>query len=282
MRKSDYLRKKGVSERWQLCVCCLCEKTAVAHLLTALSPHPPCFHSNTLTHTRTTAQWASDTMWYTASAHLRDNPHTTCAKVDSLKTMLRHCSHHNQSAFKDIRLKDRRAAQCTNTAISHLYSQAMYFYQLLKPFPFRHSNNGAQLRETGGLYWYWALLNGRLTSIDCHSRWMERKRKCAFVCVCVRERENERTLGGDSRYLRPTDRHLALHQPSTTRPNGMLRNVTSWHWRYTACVYVAARTARTQCEHEPVKIVSKIRPALWLVFFFSLSLSTHTNINTHQ
>lgn len=53
-----------------------------------------------------------------------------------------------------------------------------------------------------------------------------------FLCVC------ERTRGGDSRYLRPTDRHLALRQPQTTRPYGMLRNVTRWHYEYTVCVCV--------------------------------------------
>lgn len=82
----------------------------------------------------------------------KDNPRTTCAKVDILKTMLHRRSHRNHHAFKDTGLKDRGAAQCLNAAVSHLYSQAMYFYQLLKPFPFRHGNNGAQLRETGGIY----------------------------------------------------------------------------------------------------------------------------------
>lgn len=70
------------------------------------------------------------------------------------------------------------------------------------------------------------------------------------VCVC----ENERTLGGDSRYLGPTDRHLALHQPSTTRPYGMLRNVTSWHRQSNAgvraCVRGSALAKRSQREHE--------------------------------
>ena len=40
-------------------------------------------------HTHITAQWAVDTMMYTASAHGKHNPHYTCAKVDSLKTMPR-------------------------------------------------------------------------------------------------------------------------------------------------------------------------------------------------
>lgn len=95
-----------------------------------------------------------------------------------------------------------------------------------------------------------------------------------YFNVCV----NERTLGGDSRYLRPTDRHLALHQPSTTRPYGILRNVGSWHQHYAAYVYGASRTAHTY----DAEITSNIYILLCGQFTFSLSLSILTNINTKQ
>lgn len=52
---------------------------------------------------------------------------------------------------------------------------------------------------------------------------------CRHLCVCISACVNEKPLRGDSRYLRPADRHLACCQPSTTCPYGMLRNVTSWH-----------------------------------------------------
>lgn len=151
-------RKRGlcVSERWQLCVCCLCETAAIEPLHispTALSPpHPPphsspCCVSNTHS---TMGQRHND-------AHRKCTPGETIrtlrgAKVDSPKTMLHHSSRRNRGALKDIGLRDGRTAQYVNTAISRHYSQATDFYQLLKPFPFRHGNNGAQLRATEGLH----------------------------------------------------------------------------------------------------------------------------------
>lgn len=157
-------RKRGlcVSGRWQLCVCCLCETAAIEplHILpTALSPPPhssPCCVSNKTLYPHThkhTQHNGPETQRGTPQVHTRgDNPHTTCAKVDSLKTMLHHSSRRNRGALKDIGLRDGRTAQCVNTVISRHYSQATDFYQLLKPFPFRHGNNEAQLRATEGLY----------------------------------------------------------------------------------------------------------------------------------
>lgn len=68
---------------------------------------------------------------------------------------------------------------------------------------------------------------------------------CVSVCVCICVRACERTLGGDSRYLGPTDVHLALQQPSNSHPCGMLRNVTSW--RRLHCAW-----AVRQCKFPPV------------------------------
>lgn len=76
----------------------------------------------------------------------------------------------------------------------------------------------------------------------------EREHVCLPVCVCVHEKE--RTLGGDSRYLGPADRHLAPHQPSTARPHGVLTNVTSRH-RQSRAERAAATAARTKKRKNP-------------------------------
>lgn len=114
-----------------------------------------CLKQNSVpAHTQTHTQHnGPETQRGTPQVHTRgDNPHATCAKVDSPKTMLHHSSRRNRGALKDIGLRDGRTAQCVNTVISRHYSQATDFYQLLKPFPFRHGNNEAQLRATEGLY----------------------------------------------------------------------------------------------------------------------------------
>lgn len=134
MRKSDCLRKKGVSTSvkggcWVPAVFVNRPAIAVAPLhissLPYLSASCFCFRVTTQKHTHIIAQWVHDTMRYTANAHRKDSPCATCAKVDSLKTMLHHRSRHNHSTFKDLGLKDRKAAQCINTAVSQLYSQAV-------------------------------------------------------------------------------------------------------------------------------------------------------------
>ena len=127
---------------------------------------------------------------------------------------------------------------------------------------------------------------------------------CLFVCVCL----NERTRGGDIRYLRPTDRHLALRQPSNTRPYGVLRNVTSWHCQYIVCVcvcvfvclhlclcttsnsserdcwYFVRNVSLSHCVHE--NYVKYTAAALWPVSFFLLFTDTtadpHKQIDTQN
>lgn len=133
---------------------------------------------------------------------------------------------------------------------------------------------------------------------NCGLVWEKRRGVCisarVFVSVCTCA--SERTWGGDSRYLRPTDRHLALHQPSTARPYGMLRNVTSWHRQRTLCVcvcwgcvfmYVCAKhqaplcgsacTVRARRERELMKIVSNIRLLLcgYSSFSFFIIVRSH-------
>lgn len=175
-----------------------------------------------------------------ANAQRKHNRHATCAKVDIWETMPHHCSVRRHAAFKGMALIDSKTAQCTNTDMSHLHSQHAYSHQLLKSFPFPRRNNGAQVREFEGLNWYWALLNvGRraftLTADGHFHCGPNLQNSSEFVCVC------ERTLRGDSRYLGPTDIHLALQQPSNSRPCGMLRNVTSWRRSYCAWAFSSAK-----------------------------------------
>lgn len=142
---------------------------------------------------------------------------------------------------------------------------------------------------------------------NCGLVWEKRRGACisarVFVSVCTCA--SERTWGGDSRYLRPTDRHLALHQPSTARPYGMLRNVTSWHRQRTlrvcicvcvlgvsvyvclcntssSSVWVCLYCARTTWAGADENCVKYTTAALWLLFFFFYHCSltqaaTHTN-----
>lgn len=108
------------------------------------------------------------------------------------------------------------------------------------------------------------------------------------VCVC----ENEGTLGGDSRYLGPTDRHLALHQPSTTRPYGMLRNVTSWHRQSNAGVRACGAPLSPSARNASTKPVEnyvhkkKNKKKMWRSSFFFLyhrpHVQTRASKETHK
>lgn len=106
--------------------------------------------------------------------------------------------------------------------------------------------------KRGSPTWYWALLNvgWRVFALvdgwfNCGPHWPNSRE---ILCVCVSVWVCERTLGSDSRYLRPTDTHLAFHQPSNNHPCGMLRNVTSRCWQM--CTN-AARTVRLQRQPLP-------------------------------
>lgn len=171
MRKSDYLRKKGVSTlvKGGSLVSDVSVKRLPLQLRTSpdcLTP-PPLEHNYVHTHTRTHLSTISERhkVLTAKTIHTLHVPKLIVWKQCFIAALAIIAA-----LLKISGLKGGRAAQCINTAVSHLYSQAMHFYQLLKPFPFRHSNNGAQLKETEGLHWYWTLLNGRLTSIHCHNK----------------------------------------------------------------------------------------------------------------
>lgn len=127
--------RKGVStlaKRWQLCVSCLCEKTAVAPLhifRLPYLPHPPLVSTlnvNARARRGTMCRRHNGVHWV---PHRKDNPHTHVPKLIARKTMLHHRSRHNHGTFK----RSRAERQESGTMRKHSHKPSLFTGHVLLP-----------------------------------------------------------------------------------------------------------------------------------------------------